>query len=52
MLMQTIDSQWFYFIGVMGTIAFAVSGIAIAAKENGTLFVTFLFAMLPSVGEE
>ena len=50
MLMQTIDSQWFYFIGVMGTIAFAVSGIAIAAKENGTLFATFLFAMLPSVG--
>ncbi|MCC8461164.1 MAG: transporter substrate-binding domain-containing protein [Candidatus Megaira endosymbiont of Carteria cerasiformis] len=46
MLMQTIDSEWFYFIGVMGTIAFAVSGIAIAAKENGTLFATFLFAML------
>ena len=50
MLMQTIDSEWFYFIGVMGTIAFAVSGIAIAAKENGTLFATFLFAILPSVG--
>ena len=50
MLMQTIDSQWFYFIGVMGTVAFAVSGIAIAAKENATLFATFLFAMLPSVG--
>jgi polar amino acid transport system substrate-binding protein len=27
MLMQTIDSQWFYFIGVMGTVAFAVSGM-------------------------
>ena len=50
MLMQTIDSEWFYFIGVMGTIAFAVSGIAISAKENGILFATFLFAMLPSVG--
>ena len=50
MLMQTIDSQWFYFIGVVGTIAFAISGIAIAAKDNATLFVTFLFAMLPSVG--
>ncbi len=50
MLMQTIDSQWFYFIGVMGTVAFAISGIAIAAKENATLFATFLFAMLPSVG--
>lgn len=50
LLMQTIDSQWFYFIGVMGTIAFAISGIAIAAKENSTLFTTFLLAMLPSVG--
>ena len=50
MLLQTIDSQWFYFVGVIGTLAFAISGIAIAAKENATLFGTFLFAMLPSVG--
>lgn len=50
MLLQTIDSQWFYFIGVVGTLAFAISGIAIAAKDNATLFGTFLFAMLPSVG--
>jgi len=50
MLMQTIDSGWFYFIGVIGTIGFALSGIAIAAKDNTTLFGTFLLAMLPSVG--
>jgi polar amino acid transport system substrate-binding protein len=50
MLLQTIDSKWFYFIGVVGTLAFAISGIAIAAKDNATLFGTFLFAMLPSVG--
>ena len=50
MLLQTIDSQWFYFIGVIGTFAFAISGIAIAAKDNATLFGTFLFAMIPSVG--
>lgn len=50
MLLQTIDSTWFYLIGVIGTIAFAVSGVAIAAKDNTTLFGTFLFAMLPSVG--
>lgn len=49
LLLQTIESQWFYIIGVIGTIAFAISGIAIAAKENSTLFGTFLFAMLPSV---
>ena len=29
LLLQTIDSQWFYFIGVIGTLAFAISGIAI-----------------------
>lgn len=50
MLLQTIDSKWFYIIGVIGTIAFAISGVAIAAKDNTTLFGTFLFAMLPSVG--
>ena len=50
MMMQTIESDWFYIIGVIGTIAFAISGIAIAAKDNATLFGTFLFAMLPSVG--
>ena len=50
MLLQTIDSQWFYVIGVIGTFAFAISGVAIAAKDNATLFCTFLFAMLPSVG--
>ncbi len=50
LIMQTIDSKWFYLIGIMGTIAFAISGIAIAAKENATLFNTFLLAMLPSVG--
>lgn len=50
MLLQTIDSDWFYWIGVIGTIAFAISGVAIAAKDNATLFGTFLFAMLPSVG--
>lgn len=50
MLLQTIDSEWFYLIGIIGTIAFAVSGIAIAARDNSTLFGTFLFAMLPSVG--
>lgn len=50
LLLQTIDSQWFYMLGMIGTIAFAISGIAIAAKENLTLFGTFLLAMLPSVG--
>jgi polar amino acid transport system substrate-binding protein len=50
LLLQTIDSKWFYFIGVVGTLSFAISGIAISAKDNATLFGTFLFAMIPSVG--
>jgi polar amino acid transport system substrate-binding protein len=49
-LLGIIDSEWFYFIGMIGTIAFAISGIAIAVKDNTTLFGTFLFAMVPSVG--
>lgn len=49
LLMRMIDSKWFYMLGVIGTIAFAISGVAIAAQENTTLFGTFLLAMLPSV---
>lgn len=50
LLQQTMNSEWFYIVSIIGTIAFAFSGVAIAAKENATLFGTFLFAMLPSVG--
>lgn len=50
LLLQTLGSDWFYIVGIIGTIAFAISGIAIATKENATLFGTFVFAMLPSVG--
>jgi polar amino acid transport system substrate-binding protein len=50
LLTQIISSQLFYIITVIGTIAFAIAGLALAVKENSTLFGTFLFAMLPSVG--
>ena len=50
LLLQTIDADWFYVIGIIGTIAFAISGISIAAKENSTFFGTFLLAMIPSIG--
>lgn len=49
LLLQTINADWFYIVSVIGTIAFAISGVAIAAKENATLFGTLIFAMLPSV---
>lgn len=50
LLLQTINAKWFYLVGVIGTIAFAISGIAIAVRDNATFFATFIFAMLPSVG--
>lgn len=50
LLLQTVNSQWFYIMGLIGTIAFALSGIAIAARENASLFTTFLISMLPSIG--
>ena len=50
LLLQTINADWFYILNVIGTIAFAVSGIAIAARENHTLFTTLILAFLPSLG--
>jgi polar amino acid transport system substrate-binding protein len=50
LLLQTIGSNWFYLLGVIGTIAFAISGVIIAEKDNTTLFGAFLFAFLPSLG--
>lgn len=48
MLMQTSDSDWFYYVTILGIIAFALSGVAIAARDNMTLFGTLFLAFLPS----
>jgi polar amino acid transport system substrate-binding protein len=50
LLLETVNANWFFIVGIIGTISFAISGLAIAARENTTLFGTFIFAMLPSVG--
>lgn len=50
LLLETINAEWFFIVGILGTISFAISGVSIAARENSTLFGTFIFAMLPSVG--
>lgn len=50
LLLQTINAEWFYILNVIGTIAFAISGIAIAARENHTFFTTLILATLPSLG--
>jgi len=49
-LLATIGSDWFYYITLIGVIAFAMSGVAISARDNMTLFGTFLLACLPSFG--
>ncbi|WP_375319291.1 transporter substrate-binding domain-containing protein [Candidatus Tisiphia endosymbiont of Oplodontha viridula] len=49
LLPKSIDSAWCYIIGVIGSIAFAISGIIISARTNATLFATFVLAMLPSL---
>lgn len=50
LLLETVNADWFFLLGIIGTISFSISGLAIAAQENSTLFGTFVFAMLPSVG--
>lgn len=50
LLMQTTSSKWYYYVTLLGVIAFALSGVAIAAKDNMTLFGTIILAILPSIG--
>lgn len=49
-LVQTINSQWFYILGIIGTFSFAISAVAIVARENATLFIACLMAIIPSAG--
>lgn len=50
LILQTINAPWFYIVCIVGAVAFAISGLAIGAKNNYSLFATLLIAMLPSVG--
>ena len=50
LLLQTISSEWFFVIDLLGTFAFAISGLIIAYKERSTLFGAFIFAVLPAIG--
>lgn len=50
LLLQTIESPWFRLIEILGTIAFAISGLVIAYRDRSTLFGAFIFAVLPSLG--
>lgn len=43
-------ADWFTGIDILGTIAFALSGVLIARKEGFSLFGAFILAALPAVG--
>lgn len=47
---EVLDSDWFWIMEIIGTIAFAASGLIIAYGERTTLFGALIFALLPSFG--
>ena len=47
---MAIAGDWFFVLDVIGTIAFAISGVLIARRENYSLLGAFVLASLPAVG--
>ncbi len=50
LLLQTVDTYWFKILEYLGIVAFAVSGLVIAYRDQSTLFGAFIFALMPSIG--
>ena len=50
LLEVTVGQRWFLVIDVIGTIAFAISGILLAREGHYSLFGAFVLASLPAVG--
>ena len=50
LLLETVDSFWFYLIELLGMASFALSGVLLAYRLNATLLGTFLLALIPSFG--
>jgi polar amino acid transport system substrate-binding protein len=46
----TISQPWFFFIEILGIIAFAAAGFITAKKEGYSLIGTFFIAGLPAIG--
>ena len=46
--LQTLSTDWFYYMCILGVISFSISAIAIAAQNSSTIFQAFLWAVLPS----
>jgi polar amino acid transport system substrate-binding protein len=47
---QTLDTNWFQILVLVGTAAFAVSGVVLAYAGRYTLFGALVLASLPAVG--
>lgn len=50
LLEVTVAQRWFLIIDIIGTIAFAISGILLARQGQYSLFGAFVLAALPAVG--
>lgn len=49
-LLQTISTDWFLAIDILGTLFFAISGVLIANAKKATLLSAFIYAVIPSIG--
>lgn len=49
-LNATVNQGWFRLIDIIGTLAFAISGILIARKEHYDIVGAFVLTSLPSIG--
>ncbi|WP_164084951.1 TRIC cation channel family protein [Pseudazoarcus pumilus] len=50
LLAQTLDTDWFRVLDIVGTVAFALSGLLIAFRERYSLLGALVLAALPAVG--
>ena len=50
LLLQTLNSPWFFALELIGTIAFAISGLILAFRDRVTFFGAMVYAFLPSMG--
>lgn len=50
LLSMTVSRDWFFFIDVFGTIAFAISGLLLARRGGYSIFGALVLASLPAIG--
>jgi polar amino acid transport system substrate-binding protein len=50
LIAMTTESNWFFAIDVLGTVAFAVSGLVLAIRERYSVLGALVLAALPAVG--